>query len=83
MDTMRLIVKFKTGTLSSGKNLEHLIEEIEKAMPAIKLVRAPGKSGRAVFSVAVGEDVESLAMTLGQNIHVAYAEPEGHDRAVD
>ena len=75
----RLIVQFKATAFRSAEMLEQKCRSLLQVIPKGVLVRPPGRTGRAVFSVDPDADLREIARQISSREDVEYAEPDATD----
>ena len=71
----------KPGTADAPRTLEDVARDVCAALPGGRLVRGPGATGRAVFSVEAQTDLGRLADEVSRRADVDWAETDSIDRA--
>ncbi len=77
----RIIVKFKPIPRGSNATLDSLCEEVLALIPGARRVRPVSRSGRAVFQLEPGADLDALVARISSLDSIDYAEPDVVDRS--
>lgn len=75
----RLIVAFKASAVASKEMLDQSCRAVLELIPKGALVRPPGRTGRAVFSVDPNADLHRIVQEISGRDDVEYAEPDVTD----